>query len=564
MPNNSPEPWSISIGNWGGYAPSYFDNSYSFYGNKNQATTTTDVDIRDPNVLTQGPGVVALTSGTQEGELGSNLIVGITKHALSSNAAYACGAASVFKITSTAVSNSNFPKTITAGTANVSTDVLIYQGKVLVFWNDTGVDGDIGLLTNDTTWDDDWGSTAATGKAQLQDAPHYGIVGGDDVAYITNGIYIATVNATTLNAPAIDFHTDSKTVSVSWNWNRVIIAVNRPNVTGSNYNLSWICKWNGVSSSWEGDPIEVGGEIGALYTKNGTTYVWWKDAITTGGYNFGYLTSSEGRLELIRRYSGSLPNQAQVGDYDGFIGWISSNKLVLWGSKDKDVPVSLFRFMSGEYGTVGTWAAPFGTPLISSEKSADFTAATNDVITCATHGLSNTDTVRLTTTTTLPAGLSAATTYYVVSATTSTFKLSLTSGGDPIDITGTGTGTHTWHRYSIAKASGYSVGARYNTMAYPMRSPGWKCQIDLIQLGFETLASGAKVDTTITYNQGASTLALDQIAYSASDTSTFKKIYNGGLQCDDFRIDFSWANGSTSNPVKIRTLLMKGTWIQNN
>jgi len=560
--SKEPESWEISIGNWGGYAPSYFDNSYSFYGNKNQATTTTDVDIRDPNVLTQGPNSVALTSGNEAGELGEELIIAILKHATATDTTYAVSNDKVFQLTSTAVANSNFPKTIAVGTANVATDLLQYKGKTLVFWNDTGVDGDIGLLTNATTWDDNWGSTVATGAAQLADAPHYGIVGGDDVAYITNGIYIATVNNVTLNATALDFHSDAKTISVTWNWNKVVIAVNRPNITGSNMNLSMIVNWNGVSSSWEGDPIEVNGEIGALYTKNGITYCWWKDGITTGGYSFGYINS--GRLETIRRYAGSLPNQAQVGDYDGFIGWISSNKLVLWGSKDKDVPVNFFRFMSGEYGTVGTWAAPFGTPLISSEKSADFTAATNDVITCATHGLSNTDTVRLTTTTTLPAGLSAATTYYVVSATTSTFKLSLTSGGDPIDITGTGTGTHTWHRYSIAKASGYSVGARYNTMAYPMRSPGWKCQIDLIQLGFETLASGAKVDTTITYNQGASTLALDQIAYSASDTSTFKKIYNGGLQCDDFRIDFSWANGSTSNPVKIRTLLMKGTWIQNN
>jgi hypothetical protein len=184
-----------------------------------------------------------------------------------------------------------------------------------------------------------------------------------------------------------------------------------------------------------------------------------------------------------------LPNQAQVGDYDGFIGWISSNVLVLWGAKDKDLPVNFFRFISPTYATAGTWAAPFGTPLISS------TASTN---------------------------------------------------------------------YNIAKASGYSIGARYNTVAYNMRHPGWKAQIDLVQLGFETLSTGAKVDTTITYNQGASTLALDQVAYSASDTTTFRKIYNGGLQVDDFRVDFSWANGSITNPVKIRSLLIKGTWIQNN
>jgi len=484
-----PEPWSISITDWAGLCPSYFDNAYAFRGNKNQATLTTDVDLRDPNVLTQGPGLTALTGGTQAGELGSELIIAITKHALSSNVAYACSNDKVFKITNTAVSNGNFPKTIAAGTANMATDLLIYQGKVLVLWNDTGVDGDIGLLTNDTTWDDDWGSTVATGAAQLQDAPHYGIVGGNDKAYITNGIYIASVNGTTLDATALDFNTDSQTISVSWNWNRVIIAINRPNVAGANYNLSTIVRWNGTSSSWEGDPIEVGGEIGALYTKNGRTFVWWKDAITTGGYNFGYLTGPGGTLETIRRYAGSLPNQAQVGDYDGNIGWISSNKLVLWGAKDKDNPINFYRFMSGTYATIGTWGAPFGTPLISS------TASTN---------------------------------------------------------------------YNLAKASGYSTGARFNTMAFNMRMPGWKAYIQLVQVGFETLATGAKLDTTITYDQGASSKELTQIAYSATDTSTVRKIYNGGLHVDDFRVDFSWKNGSATNPFKIRTLLIKGDWREDN
>jgi hypothetical protein len=45
--------------------------------------------------------------------------------------------------------------------------------------------------------------------------------------------------------------------------------------------------------------------------------------------------------------------------------------------------------------------------------------------------------------TTLPAGLAVDTLYYIRDATANTFKLAATSGGDAIDITGTGTGTHT-------------------------------------------------------------------------------------------------------------------------
>ena len=73
-----------------------------------------------------------------------------------------------------------------------------------------------------------------------------------------------------------------------------------------------------------------------------------------------------------------------------------------------------------------------------------FTAATTNIITSNAHGLSEGDCVILTTTATLPAGLSLATNYYVISPTTNTFKLSATPNGSEVDITNTGTGTHTY------------------------------------------------------------------------------------------------------------------------
>lgn len=559
--------FTITLGGqngWGGLCPAWTENSYPFYGNKNQASDITDVDLRDPNVLTQGPGIANLTSGDHTGELGENLVVAILKHATVSNVSYACSSNKVFKISNTAVLNGNFPKTISAGTANVATDLLYYKSKLYVFWNDTGVDGDIGLLTNDTTWDDNWGSTVPTGKAQLQDAPHYAIQGGDDVMYFTNGIYIGSYNGSTLSPTALDFWTDSETVSITWNNNRVKVAMNRPNISGSNFNQSGIYTWNGVAASWEGDPIEVQGEIGALYTKNGTTFVWWKDSITTGGYNFGYLSGES--IKPLHRYSGSLPNQAQVGEYDGHIAWLSSSKLFLWGAKDTNTEVKLFPFMSAKHTTtIGGFATPFGTPLIASRQYATFTAvAATDIITSAGHGLSDDDTVRLTTTTTLPAGLSTGTTYHIITSTTDTFQLSASQGGSKIDITDTGTGTHTWSQYSLGKASGYSTSASYKTMAFPLSGVEHKAQIDLIQVEHESLLSGAKVDTTMTYDKGASTQSLTQIAYSAADSSTRKKILNRAYSVEDIRLDYSWANGSISNPLEIRSVFIKGHYVSDN
>ncbi len=74
-----------------------------------------------------------------------------------------------------------------------------------------------------------------------------------------------------------------------------------------------------------------------------------------------------------------------------------------------------------------------------------FTAAVSDTLTMTStnrylwDGLE----VTLTTTDTLPAGLALATTYYVISASTNTCELSLTAGGSAVDVTDTGTGTHT-------------------------------------------------------------------------------------------------------------------------
>jgi hypothetical protein len=83
----------------------------------------------------------------------------------------------------------------------------------------------------------------------------------------------------------------------------------------------------------------------------------------------------------------------------------------------------------------------------------DFTADdTTDVVTAVNHRMINGDIARLTTTDTLPAGLSTGTNYYVVNRTPDTLQLSATAGGAAIDISDTGTGTHTMTRNESADA----------------------------------------------------------------------------------------------------------------
>ncbi len=86
-------------------------------------------------------------------------------------------------------------------------------------------------------------------------------------------------------------------------------------------------------------------------------------------------------------------------------------------------------------------------PMIAFDHNAagkNFTvvAATN-VFGCTDHGLTNGQRIKVDSSGVLPDPLEATTYYYIISATSSTFKLALSRGGTEIDITDTGTGTHT-------------------------------------------------------------------------------------------------------------------------
>jgi hypothetical protein len=91
--------------------------------------------------------------------------------------------------------------------------------------------------------------------------------------------------------------------------------------------------------------------------------------------------------------------------------------------------------------------------------AATFTAAVTDICTQVAHGYVTGLKVRLTTTTTLPAGLALATDYFIVKLTADTYKLAaslanaLLATPTIVDITGTGTGVHT--ATPVALAGGF-------------------------------------------------------------------------------------------------------------
>lgn len=103
-------------------------------------------------------------------------------------------------------------------------------------------------------------------------------------------------------------------------------------------------------------------------------------------------------------------------------------------------------------GAVGYCA--LASITVTTPAAGAFTAAATDICTKASHGFKTGLKVQVSSTTTLPAGLLASTDYFVIYLSSSTFKLasSLVNAiaGTAVDITDTGTGTHTITPTAIA------------------------------------------------------------------------------------------------------------------
>jgi len=120
-----------------------------------------------------------------------------------------------------------------------------------------------------------------------------------------------------------------------------------------------------------------------------------------------------------------------------------------WPATGKQGSVTL-KIYGGGAQTVN-WPAtmqwPGGTAPTLTDNQATFTtdSATNDKLDVASHGLLNCEIVQVSSSGTLPAGLSANTPYYVVNATVNDLELSTSESGSAVDITDNGTGPHTLH-----------------------------------------------------------------------------------------------------------------------
>jgi microcystin-dependent protein len=165
--------------------------------------------------------------------------------------------------------------------------------------------------------------------------------------------------------------------------------------------------------------------------------------------------------------------------------------------------------------------------------------AGTDFLTAVSHGLDNGDILFFTTTTTLPAGISANTPYYVINKTTNTFQISTSSGGSNVDITDAGTGTHSFHtQFKVPDLRdrfplGYSASAPTKVFTFVSRSSNditvsgmsnsAHNELQTGQAVLYTAASGAM--TGLTHN---TTYYLIRVAYNQFKLATSVANANAG------------------------------------
>jgi hypothetical protein len=248
-------------------------------------------------------------------------------------------------------------------------------GNLYYFFNKAS-GGEIGKYDLNVTFTDNWGSTVPTGAAALQSARHP-VAKKQDIMLFGNGRYVGTYVAgtNTLAPTKLDFTSSSEVADVVFHANQWIIAVNSGVTSGTNRANSQVYYYDGAAlSSILSDEAAVGvQQIGFLMPVNGVVYLAYKDLSSAGGFAIGYLSGR--RVVPLRYFTGTLPDFAQKTLYKNTIAFVSNGLIYSVGAVVEQLPIQLSQHADGGFTTVAALAAPFGTPMVSSNQSSSYKLA---------------------------------------------------------------------------------------------------------------------------------------------------------------------------------------------
>jgi len=112
--------------------------------------------------------------------------------------------------------------------------------------------------------------------------------------------------------------------------------------------------------------------------------------------------------------------------------------------------------------------------------------------------------------------------------------------------------------YRLAKFSGYTTTTAWKSIVIPTASGYLLGYIDNITVSTNSLGANARMDLVIEADQATRT----SNSKSITTTGKMRHIFDtfGLGEVSDFRVALSASNGSTSNVVKIRNIIIKGHW----
>lgn len=111
--------------------------------------------------------------------------------------------------------------------------------------------------------------------------------------------------------------------------------------------------------------------------------------------------------------------------------------------------------------------------------------------------------------------------------------------------------------YRLAKFSGYDTASNWKSLMFDITGGGRVSKINTVRINFEQLAANARVDWKLLNNKGT-TIYSDIISHTKLGTATTAFYNLNGLVAENFRLEFDYTNGNTTNTVKLKNARIYG------
>ena len=112
--------------------------------------------------------------------------------------------------------------------------------------------------------------------------------------------------------------------------------------------------------------------------------------------------------------------------------------------------------------------------------------------------------------------------------------------------------------YKIASFSLYDTASSWKSLMFDVTGSGKNSKVDYVRINFETLATNARVNWKLLDNQGR-TIYSDNISFAKLGAKTTQYTPINGKIAENFRVEFDYTNGNTTNPVKIKNVRITGS-----